>query len=104
MKQKSVYFLIFFSVLFIIRCTKKQDLKIDPSLSGYSIKLIQGNNQTDTIGKILKDQVIVKVTKDGDTLSKGYIRFETYNCDNLLQYIEYKISKNSSFNQVLMEA
>lgn len=102
MKQKSVYFLIFFSVLFIIRCTKKQDLKIDPSLSGYSIKLIQGNNQTDTIGKILKDQVIVKVTKDGDTLSKGYIRFETYNCDNLLQYIEYKISKNSSFNQVLI--
>ena len=42
----------------------------------------------------LKTPFLFKVTKGGDTITCGYVRFETYNCDNDLQNVEYKIGRN----------
>jgi photosystem II stability/assembly factor-like uncharacterized protein len=72
------YTLVLILILFITACKKNDDT---PALK-YKIQLTGGNNQTDTIGRVLKTQVSVLPTIDGHQIREGYVRFETMDCDN----------------------
>jgi photosystem II stability/assembly factor-like uncharacterized protein len=68
-------------VLALLSCRKDNDANPAPGTNGYKIEITKGNNQADTLGKLLQDTIIVKVTK-GDTLLKNvYVQFETSGCD-----------------------
>jgi hypothetical protein len=69
----------------LVSCKKQLS---DPSDGTYRIVLSQGDGQSDTTGNTLKTPFLFKVTKGGDTITCGYVRFETYNCDNDLQTVE----------------
>lgn len=49
--------------------------------TGYKIEITKGDNQIDTLGKILKDAIEVKVSKNGIPLKNAFVRFETTGCD-----------------------
>jgi photosystem II stability/assembly factor-like uncharacterized protein len=85
-----------FIAVFINGC-KKESTSTSAS-GGFEIKLEQGDNQSDTIGKTLSKELIFSYTKDGDTLNLGYLRFETYNCDGDVVTKEFEVGKDSYFN------
>lgn len=70
-------------IISLCSCHKDKDSNTvdNKPKSGYKIEIIKGNNQTDTIGNLLKDSVAVRVTKDGKPLKNVYIRYETLGCD-----------------------
>src|SRR5215467_291542 len=79
----------------------KKDHSPNTATSGYKIALVSGGGQSDTIGNTLKEDIVFKSTYNNDTISFGYIRFEVYNCDNILQTAETPIGKTAGFNLLL---
>ena len=88
MSKPRALFLIL--VLFITAC-KKND---DTSPLRYKIQLAGGNNQTDTIGRVLKTQVSVLPAIDGHQIREGYVRFETMDCDNSPKDVDLSVRSN----------
>ena len=82
--MKKTFLLYSFIIILIISCQKDKNSKpIDNnSSSGYKIEIIKGGTQADTLGNLLKDSIIVKITKDENLLKNVYVRFETSGCDN----------------------
>ena len=80
-----------FFILSVSSCSKPEEPVNNPP-ADYKIKVISGNGQTDTIGHTLKDSLVFEITKGVDTIKKGYLRLETYNCDNIVSSNEYDLS------------
>ena len=90
MRQYSLPCGIVFIVLLLCHCSKPDVPHVTPP-ADFKITLIKGGGQTDTIGKILKDTLVFELTKGSDTIKNGYLRFETYNCDDELITQEFDL-------------
>ncbi len=81
MRKHYLTFGIVFIILLLSRCSKPDVPQADTP-AAFKITLIKGGGQTDTIGKMLKDTLVFELTKGTDTIRNGYLRFETYDCDD----------------------
>ncbi len=63
---------------------------------GFRIKILKGDNQTDTVGRPLRDTLVFKATNNNDTLVSGYVIIYTYDCDgNRLQGTLYNVGRGA---------
>lgn len=71
-------------VLFIFGC--KKDQKIPPIVrvsTGLQIQVIKGNNQADTIGKQLKDSIVINVATNGTPVVGYTVQFKRSGCQDM---------------------
>lgn len=82
--MKKIILPLIIGIVISSSCKKSNDANQagNSTQKGYKIEIVKGNNQTDTLGNLLKDSVIVRVTKDGALLKNAYVRFETSGCDD----------------------
>jgi photosystem II stability/assembly factor-like uncharacterized protein len=89
--KKGFYFIVVM-VIFCFGC--KKDKKKKPVDQSYlKIELIQGNNQRDTIGNLLKDTIKVKVTQNGAPATNYIVQFKRSGCEDV-NITEQAISTN----------
>lgn len=55
----------------------------DNTLIGLHVQISHGNNQTDTIGNLLKDSIVVKVTNNGTPVQGYTLQFTRTGCQDL---------------------
>lgn len=77
---------------FVSSCSKPEVPHVDVPEENYELTLLNGGGQADTIGNFLKDTLFFRITKGTDTIKGGYLRFETYDCDNEMHTTEYDLS------------
>jgi hypothetical protein len=79
--QKKTLFIL---LIILFSCKKQQPGHIIPVVPKpvYKIELLSGANQTDTVGHKLKDEVVVKVYKDGVLYGNSIVYFERSGCSS----------------------
>lgn len=82
--MKKISFLLVALVSFYYGCKKDNHPKPSQPNSAYQITLVQGNNQVDTIGNMLRDSIKVKVTQNGAPLKNYTVEFIRSNCDDII--------------------
>ncbi|UEG53444.1 hypothetical protein LLH06_00435 [Mucilaginibacter daejeonensis] len=81
--MKKPFLLLSLTTAILTSCHKdKNTTPTKTKPEGLKIEIIKGNNQIDTLGKVLKDSITVKVTNNGNIIKNAYIRFQTLGCDN----------------------
>jgi photosystem II stability/assembly factor-like uncharacterized protein len=79
--------------IFITACKKEGNTTNN---SGFQIKIVKGENQTDTVGRSLKDTLVFKATNNNDTVVSGFVEIYTYDCDgNRRQGTLYNVGRGA---------
>ncbi len=66
-------------ILFFLQACKKNNVT-EPQIENIKIEIISGNNQWDTIGHILKDSLVVRVTKNNQPIQGVKVKFDKEDC------------------------
>jgi hypothetical protein len=61
--------------------SKQSDVHTNPPVP-VKIELVSGSGQADTIGKLLTDLIVVKVTKNGSPLSGYKVQYQGSGCND----------------------
>jgi len=80
--MKKLSYLLLVLIAFCFGCKKDKKGSQDNN-SGFNIQVIQGNNQTDTIGNLLKDSIRIRVTSNGNPVSNYIVQFKRSNCQDV---------------------
>ncbi|HLZ87726.1 MAG TPA: hypothetical protein VKQ52_10810, partial [Puia sp.] len=76
----------------------KKDHSVSPFT--FTIKLVSGGGQTDTIGNVLKNQLSFLATQGNGAVRDGYLRFETMTANNTIQYTDYHLQNSPQANPI----
>ncbi|HVV56254.1 MAG TPA: sialidase family protein [Mucilaginibacter sp.] len=69
--------------LFCFGCHKDKKQTPGGGDTGLHIQIVKGNNQKDTIGNLLKDSIVVKVTSDGMPAGNYIVQFKRSGCEDV---------------------
>jgi len=81
--MKKTFIFLFVAFVFLSGCSKNDKTVAPPDSKTPEVKiaLLSGDNQTDTIGNSLHDEILVEVTEDGTPKSGYTIQFVGSGCD-----------------------
>ena len=82
--NKRALFQIFLIGIFLTSCKKEGS---NSNNNGFRINIVKGNNQTDTVGRPLKDTLEFRASDNNDTLLSGHVEIFAYDCDGNRQDI-----------------
>ncbi|PSR56078.1 hypothetical protein AHMF7605_22530 [Adhaeribacter arboris] len=77
------YFLFLFLIILLVSCTKEDNPPLRTQLNEVKIEIISGNNQSDTIGRVLPEPLVIKVTKADTVLKNVLVQFTDSSCVGL---------------------
>ena len=80
--KKLLYSLLTLTI-FWAGCKKDGNQNPPDSNPGLKIEIVSGNNQRDTIGKLLKDSIIIKVTDNGAAAANYTLQYQRSGCEDI---------------------
>ncbi|MDB5137876.1 MAG: hypothetical protein JWP37_4479 [Mucilaginibacter sp.] len=80
--MKNFFYTVLILLICCFGCKKDKHPTPGDTETGLKIQIIQGNNQKDTVGNLLKDSIRVKITNNGAPVSNYIVQFKRSGCED----------------------